>query len=791
MSERPWYSLRRDGDSRMMMYKQAEFEDEDNSSIGSVALNSEGISTSATHIRYRSGTSLWRARSTLERCLFIICAGLLLMVVLLSIVISSKNGWNEAQILHVTSHGEDGTYCLTEHCVTVAASSINSIDRSVDPCEDFYEYACGGWIKKNPIPDGNSMWGTFSKLEQDNQLVVKNVLEKPMSDMKSKAEKKAKYYFLSCMDANDTIETLGAKPMLDLLDTIGGWNVSGKFNLSAWSLQNSMQLLQNVYNMDGLFTWAVNEDDRNSTRHIIQIDQGGLTLPTADNYLNVTENGKVLLAYLDYMTKIGVLLGGERNSTRSQMREVIEFETKLAKIMTPLEERRDEEKLYNLMSLDELQRKAPFMSWVDYFQNATHLVNKKINSKTMIVNFAPEYFVKLSKLVLEYNETNSGKVVLNNYLVWQTVRSLTGCLSKPFRDAYKGLKKALIGSEGREEQWRYCVSDTNNVMGFAIGAMFVRDVFHGKSKPMAEKMIDQVRKAFTKNLKNLDWMDADTRRAAEEKANAITDMIGFPYFILNPSELDNLYKDLTIKQNEYFQNNIQVNKYNLRKNLEKLDQPVNKTTWIMTPPTVNAYYRPTKNQMVFPAGILQSPFYDMENPNSLNFGGIGVVMGHELTHAFDDQGREYDLHGNLNQWWNNATIDRFKNRTECFVEQYNSFEVHGRHVNGRQTLGENIADNGGLKAAYHAYVTKPKSYKDQLPLPGLNLTHRQLFFLNFAQVWCSAATSEAIALQIEKDSHCPPKYRVIGPLSNLPEFATEFNCSNGSRMNPVHKCEVW
>ncbi|XP_076628031.1 M13 family metallopeptidase neprilysin 3 isoform X2 [Colletes latitarsis] len=776
---------------KMMMYKQAEFEDEDNSSIGSVALNSEGISTSATHIRYRSGTSLWRARSTLERCLFIICAGLLLMVVLLSIVISSKNGWNEAQILHVTSHGEDGTYCLTEHCVTVAASSINSIDRSVDPCEDFYEYACGGWIKKNPIPDGNSMWGTFSKLEQDNQLVVKNVLEKPMSDMKSKAEKKAKYYFLSCMDANDTIETLGAKPMLDLLDTIGGWNVSGKFNLSAWSLQNSMQLLQNVYNMDGLFTWAVNEDDRNSTRHIIQIDQGGLTLPTADNYLNVTENGKVLLAYLDYMTKIGVLLGGERNSTRSQMREVIEFETKLAKIMTPLEERRDEEKLYNLMSLDELQRKAPFMSWVDYFQNATHLVNKKINSKTMIVNFAPEYFVKLSKLVLEYNETNSGKVVLNNYLVWQTVRSLTGCLSKPFRDAYKGLKKALIGSEGREEQWRYCVSDTNNVMGFAIGAMFVRDVFHGKSKPMAEKMIDQVRKAFTKNLKNLDWMDADTRRAAEEKANAITDMIGFPYFILNPSELDNLYKDLTIKQNEYFQNNIQVNKYNLRKNLEKLDQPVNKTTWIMTPPTVNAYYRPTKNQMVFPAGILQSPFYDMENPNSLNFGGIGVVMGHELTHAFDDQGREYDLHGNLNQWWNNATIDRFKNRTECFVEQYNSFEVHGRHVNGRQTLGENIADNGGLKAAYHAYVTKPKSYKDQLPLPGLNLTHRQLFFLNFAQVWCSAATSEAIALQIEKDSHCPPKYRVIGPLSNLPEFATEFNCSNGSRMNPVHKCEVW
>ncbi|XP_035742254.1 endothelin-converting enzyme homolog isoform X1 [Vespa mandarinia] len=776
---------------KMTRYKQAEFEDEDSSSIGSVALNSEGISTSATHIRYYSGTTLWRARNTLEKCLFIICACLLLMVTVLSIVISGKSSWNKGQYVHVGVHSENASYCLTEHCVTVAATIINSIDHSVKPCDDFYEYACGGWIKKNPMPDGKSTWGIFANMEQQNQLAIKNVLEKPFSEMKSKAEKKAKNYYMSCMDANETVEALGAQPLLDLLDTIGGWNISGNFSIDRWSLQNSMHILQNVYNMGGLFSWAVNEDDRNSTRYIIQIDQGGLTLPTADNYLNVTEHGKVLTAYLEYMTKIGVLLGGEENSTRRQMQDVIAFETRLANITTPQEERRDEEKLYHLMSLSELQRKANFMSWVDFFQNATRIVNKKINSKVMIVNFAPDFFAKLTNLVQEYNKTNEKKIILNNYLVWQTVRSLTVFLSKPFRDAYKVLRKALVGSEGREEQWRYCVTDTNTQMGFAVGAMFVREVFHGKSKPMAEQMIDEIRRAFTKNLKNLEWMDADTRMAAEQKANAITDMIGFPDFILNPSDLDERYRDLLIKPNEYFQNNIRVSKYTLKKALEKLDQPVNKSAWIMSPSMVNAYYTPTKNQIVFPAGILQSPFYDMQNFDSLNYGGIGVVMGHELTHAFDDQGREYDLHGNLNRWWNNDTIDRFNNRTECFVEQYNTYEVQGRHVNGRQTLGENIADNGGLKAAYHAYLATLKTEKDQLPFPGLNLTHRQLFFVNFAQVWCSAETSELTALQIEKDSHCPPKYRVIGPLTNMVEFSTEFDCPIGSRMNPEEKCEVW
>jgi len=245
-----------------------------------------------------------------------------------------------------------------------------------------------------------------------------------------------------------------------------------------------------------------------------------------------------------------------------------------------------------------------------------------------------------------------------------------------------------MGSDGGEEIWRYCVSDTNNVVGFAVGAIFVRQAFHGESKPAAEQMIAEIREAFKTNLQNLTWVDKQTREKAIEKANEISDMIGFPDYILDPVELDKKYAELNITPNAYFENNIQVAIYNLKSNLKRLDQPVNKTNWGMTPQTVNAYYTPTKNQIVFPAGILQTPFFDINNPKSLNFGAMGVVMGHELTHAFDDQGREYDKFGNINRWWDSKSIERFNEKSECIARQYSGYKMNGRTLNGKQTLGE-------------------------------------------------------------------------------------------------------
>ncbi|XP_050440640.1 endothelin-converting enzyme homolog [Adelges cooleyi] len=784
----------------MAHYKHKVFEEE-TSSMGSVHLT-EGVTTSSTHIRFYTGKpknimSKWKNRTLLEKILLVVC---FTTTTLLIITFFKQNGtdhypnqMNPVEVYEDTGSDNAGQeYCLSETCVFTASLVLRGMDKKSDPCQDFYKYACGQWIKSNPVPDGRSMWGMFNELEMNNQLVVKNALEALPPNYGSKAELKAKMYFTACMDPNDTIEALGAKPLNDLLDNIGGWNISGSWNMSTWKLQRTLETLHNQYNMPGLFYWIVGEDDRNSSRHIIQIDEGGLTLPARDCYLNKTANQKLLDTYLEYMTTIGTLLGGEPNATRAQMKDVIEFESRLAEFTEPDENKRDEEKAYHLMSISELQNLAPFIQWNHYFNSAFRYVNRKITNKENVVVYSPSFLANVSKLIDEYSKSPENKTVINNYLIWQTVRTVTPYLSKVFRDAYKGLRKVLLGSEGGEEPWRYCISDTNNVLGFALGALYVRDVFHGQSKKLAEEMINEIRTSFKENFKNLDWMDKETLIEAEKKADAITDMIGFPDYIMDSNQLDEKYQNLTVRPDEYFMNNIRAIKFNLEQYLVKLDQPTNRTRWSMTPPTVNAYYTPTKNQIVFPAGILQAPFFEQLQQPSVNFGAMGVVMGHELTHAFDDQGREFDRFGNLHQWWNNKTVEKFKTATDCMIKQYSNYKINGININGKRTLGENIADNGGLKAAYRAYAKRLEEGRaHSYRLPAVHLTTQQLFFVSFAQVWCSSSTDASLKLQIEKDLHSPSQYRVNGPLSNLEEFSKVYNCELGTPMNPEEKCIIW
>ncbi|XP_035628629.1 endothelin-converting enzyme 2-like isoform X3 [Oncorhynchus keta] len=631
--------------------------------------------------------------------------------------------------------------CLTKACFTVASKIVEGLDRSADPCQDFYQYACGGWVRKNPLPDGRSGWSIFNSVWDQNQAILKHLLENVTFNSSSAAERKTQFYYLSCLNEQH-IEELGATPLIDLITKTGGWSITGP-----WEKDNFMEVLKTVsgpYRAQPFFTVRVLVDPKNSNSNVIQVDQSGLFLPPRD-YDGNTANEK---AYLDYMVELGLLLGGDKNSTQSQMQQILDFETTLANITISQDKCCDKEKIYHKITIAELQLLAPAVDWLDYLSLVLSPLD--LNDTEPVVLYVKEFLQQVSDLI---NKTD--RSLLNNYMIWNLVLKGASSLDQRFENAQDKLLERLYGTK------------------------------------KVEGMINEIRTAFNDALDHIKWMDKQTRTAAKDKADTIYKMIGFPDFILDPKELDDVYDGYDVSEDNFFQNTLNFYNFSARVMADLLRKPPNSDQWSMTPLTVNAYYMPNNNGIVFPAGILQAPFYAQHHPKALNFGGIGVVMGHELTHAFGVQGREYDKDGNLRPWWQNSSVDAFNNRTECMVEQYNGFTINGTHINGTQTLEENIADNGGLKAAYNAYQSWVQVNGEEKRLPVVNLTNDQLFFVGFAQVWCSVRTPEHAHQGLMTDLHSPPKYRVIGTLSNSPAFAEHFQCPTGSPMNTGHRCTVW
>uniref|UniRef100_A0A3Q1M0N7 Endothelin-converting enzyme 1 n=2 Tax=Bos taurus TaxID=9913 RepID=A0A3Q1M0N7_BOVIN len=718
----------------------------------------------------RNGQRCWAARTPVEKRLVVLVA--LLAAALVACL----------AVLGIQYQTRTPSVCLSEACISVTSSILSSMDPTVDPCQDFFTYACGGWIKANPVPDGHSRWGTFSNLWEHNQAIIKHLLENSTASV-SEAERKAQVYYRACM--NETrIEELKAKPLMELIEKLGGWNITGPWDKD--NFQDTLQVVTSHYHTSPFFSVYVSADSKNSNSNVIQVDQSGLGLPSRDYYLNKTENEKVLTGYLNYMVQLGKLLGGGAEDTiRPQMQQILDFETALANITIPQEKRRDEELIYHKVTAAELQTLAPAINWLPFLNTIFYPV--EINESEPIVIYDKEYLSKVSTLI---NSTD--KCLLNNYMIWNLVRKTSSFLDQRFQDADEKFMEVMYGTKKTcLPRWKFCVSDTENTLGFALGPMFVKATFAEDSKNIASEIILEIKKAFEESLSTLKWMDEDTRKSAKEKADAIYNMIGYPNFIMDPKELDKVFNDYTAVPDLYFENAMRFFNFSWRVTADQLRKAPNRDQWSMTPPMVNAYYSPTKNEIVFPAGILQAPFYTRSSPNALNFGGIGVVVGHELTHAFDDQGREYDKDGNLRPWWKNSSVEAFKQQTACMVEQYGNYSVNGEPVNGRHTLGENIADNGGLKAAYRAYQNWVKKNGAEQTLPTLGLTNNQLFFLSFAQVWCSVRTPESSHEGLITDPHSPSRFRVIGSISNSKEFSEHFHCPPGSPMNPHHKCEVW
>ncbi|KAM7006134.1 endothelin-converting enzyme 1 [Tautogolabrus adspersus] len=753
---------------QMSSYKRATLDEEDLiDSAGDDVYPSSPMQVTLLHGR---GPTCWPERTQSERrLLFLLC------VMSTGLVISLIT----TGVFYKQAHPG---LCLTEPCITVASVVMGALDRSVDPCHDFYNFACGGWVKKNPLPEGKSRWGPFSNLWEHNMNVMKHLLENTTMKGLSQAEEKAQRYYQACMN-EAKIEDLGAKPLQELISQLGGWALTGD-----WDKDNFQEVLRKVsanFHTSPFFTVFVSTDSKNSNSNIIQVDQSSLGLPSRDYYLNKTSNEKYLTAYLHFLTELGILLGGTEETSRTLMEEIVDFETTLANITVPQEERRDEELIYNKMEAKDLKTLVPAVDWMPYLTDVFAPV--QLNESEPVVVYAKEYLQKVSDLISKTN-----KSLLNNYMIMKVVRKMVSILDQRFQDAEQRFFEVMSGTKKScTPRWKLCVSDTDSALGFALGAMFVKDTFAEDSKSIAEDMVGDIKSAFEESIKYVNWMDAETKKAAKEKADALYNMVGYPEFIMNASKLDKVYNDFEVVSEHYFQNVMQYYNFSGRVTADQLRKAPNRNQWSMTPPTVNAYYNPTKNEMVLPAGILQAPFYSRSWPKALNFGGIGVVMGHELTHAFDDQGREYDKDGNLRPWWKNSSVEAFKKQTQCMVEQYGNYSINKEPLNGRQTLGENIADNGGLNAAYKAYAKWIKKNGEEPALPALGMTNRQLFFVGFAQVWCSVRTPESSHEGVITDPHSPSRFRVIGTISNSHEFSKHFGCSADAPMNPKHKCNLW
>ncbi|XP_022784780.1 endothelin-converting enzyme homolog isoform X5 [Stylophora pistillata] len=674
-----------------------------------------------------------------------------------------------------------------------AEEIIGAMNASADPCDDFYEYACGTWMKKNSIPESKSSWSQFRVLYQSNEMVMKRLILDDNDATRAKykdnkAVMKGFDMFDSCMN-EDKIEELGTEPLFDLIKEYGSWNVTdGNWTEDSWDFMENFVKIQKYLSIAPLFNMYVSADLRDSTKNIIVLDQSGISISQEGFLKNTSYHVKVRTAYKKLMIDVANLLTGNNPNTEALMREIYDFEESLAKTFIPREQRRDTNKMYKKMKLsDYIKSVGNTIDIMDFLKKMFTEAGYNVTGDEIVVGLALDYIKNMTEI---FNATS--KRVIANYMMWHVVLRFSPYLSFKFREVFKEYQKTISGTTAEDPRWQECLGVVGGSFGMPLGLLYVDETFEGESKKSAEEMIHDIRQVFLANLEKVDWMDEKTKQKAKEKALAIRENIGYPEYLTNKTALSSMFKGFDVEKDQYFKNIVQSQAFFNLKNYAKMGKPVDKDRWSMTPPTVNAYYSSIENKIAFPAGILQKPFYDHRFPKALNYGGIGMVVGHEITHGFDDNGRLFNKDGNLAKWWSNNSVTAFKNKTKCLVDQYSSYEFHTKNLKGEQTLGENIADNGGIKQAFQAYQNWKKRRGPEPPLPGLkNVTNEQLFFLGFAQIWCSKYRPETAMRQVDYGVHSPGKFRVLGSLSNFDEFAKAYKCSKGSRMNPEIKCAVW
>lgn len=642
-----------------------------------------------------------------------------------------------------------------------------NLDKTCKPCDDFYQFAMGGWMKANPVPPAYSTWGSFSQLLDKNQQNLRQILETSEKQQATAGsnEQKIGDFYASCMDTA-AIDESGTKPIDSELAKIAAMKNGADLQSEAANLQEE--------GVGVLFRFGANQDAKDSTQVVGSAFQGGLGLPEREYYLKQDDKSKTLRdAYVKHVARMFELLGDSADVSTAGAATVLQIETMLAKASMKNTDLRDPEKTYHRMKMADLQALTPDFNWESYFRLLNHPELKEINVGQ------PEFFKALDAQL-----TATPLADWKTYYRWHLVNSTASQLPQKFVDEeFEFRGKTLTGAKEIQPRWKRCTQATDRALGEALGQVYVQKYFPPEAKAHALAMVHNLISALHEDLQTLPWMSPETRAQATAKLEAFAVKIGY-------TDKWRDYSALKIDRVSYLTNQRRASSFEFQRRLSKIGKPVDRTEWGMTPPTVNAYNNSSMNEIVFPAGILQPPFYDPKADDAVNYGGMGAVIGHEITHGFDDHGSQFDGRGDLKNWWTQDDLKNFKERAACVQSQFDGYVVDGDlHENGKLVLGESIADLGGLALSYAAYE---KSLEGKPRPPDKDgFTPEQRFFLGWAQVWGANDRPEYERLMANTNPHPLPRFRGNGPLSNMAEFAKAFGCKKGDPMVREQVCKIW
>jgi endothelin-converting enzyme/putative endopeptidase len=649
--------------------------------------------------------------------------------------------------------------------VSRSGIDLAALDKTADPCSDFYQFTCGAWIKNHPVPPDKPRYGRFDELQDRNNEILKDILENAAKPGAATPElKKIGDYYASCM-AEPEVEAKGITPLMPDITRVTAIKDKAEIPAVVGHLH--------TVGTSGFFGFGAAPDFKDATQYMLIFAQGGMGLPDRDYYLKDDANSvKLREAYEKHVAKMLQLGGDTTARAAAGAKAVMQIETALAKNALDRVSRRNPTNIYHKMSRDEVKNLMPNFNMSAYLERAEAPPGDSANVSE------PE-FLKAVDQVIAATPLDD----LKTYMRWHVIHSNAPMLPKRFDDenfAFYG--KTLTGAQEQRPRWKRCVDAADSDVGEALGKVYVERTFGAEGKARTLKMVEAIEASLASDIKEITWMSDETRRAAEVKLRAVANKIGYP-------DKWRDYSSLRIVRGDAYGNSQRANTFGYRRQMAKIGKPVDKTEWLMTPPTVNAYYNPLENNINFPAGILQRPFFIKEADDAVNLGAAGAVVGHELTHGFDDQGRRFDAQGNLREWWTPADAKAFEERATCVANQYGGYTAVGDvKLNGRLTLGENVADNGGVRLAWMALMELLKT-KQMETADGF--TPEQRFFIGWGQMWCENRSDEIARLHAQTNPHSPGQYRTNGVVSNMPEFAKAFSCPANAKMVQQPVCRVW